>query len=239
MIALLIASMLSGCTPDPTTRVTGTIFEGRRDSDPPLGGADVVIVDSDGAELGAAIASADGSFDVQVPSGTNVFVEVRADGWQPGVFSGVVGLEEELAVDVRLYPYDPADIDELNTAFADCPGAGSPGGIVVGEIRLDGIVNEDTGEQIIVTTGSATVNGLEESFDGCYFDHEGLAFDPTAEVTGLAGFFVVFGVPPGRYDLDVEYEYVSDAFVQQFYPLWIPEEGAVSPWFPANVPFVY
>lgn len=239
MVPILTLALL-GCEAPGETRVTGRIFAGHGDDAPPLSGAEVSFVVGDASVLDRVETDADGAFTVRLPHGTNLFVEVRADGYATTTFPAVIGLDRALEVeDHLLYGFPAEERDAILTAHAGCDGAEPGAALVVGEMRLYGWADPDTGESPTVTTGVATVLGRGSTeWAGCYLDEAGLAYDPEAFMTGDSGRFTVFGPAPGLHDLDARYEVSTDVWSAQLYPVWIPEdEGAVSPWYPAWVEF--
>ena len=177
-----------------------------------------------------------------MPSGTNVFVLIDADGYVTTVFPGVIG--EQPIQQVDGYALFGTSVDEyaaLLTTWDGCPGVVEDSFLVVGEMKVFGLT-DDTDNAPSVNTGTATLDAVDTSdvIDGCYLTDDGTAYDPGAERTGESGRWLVAGAASGGWALDVSYEYGLDAWESQTYPVWAPAGGpAVSPWYPAWVEFVY
>lgn len=236
-----ILAILAGCAPDESVALWGVVWDGPTGDSPSLPGAEVTVVDDAGEPLAAATTGEDGSFEVVVPGGYSVFVEVRRDGYATTTFPGVVGLADEQRIEDRAIYGLPVDVAEgLFSTFADCPVAAPQGGVVYGQVLIDGLADPITGGSPTVGTGIATVLGADEEArrDACYFDWSGTVYERKFSRTGPSGQFAVFDVQPGVQTIQVEYEVAPGVWMEQAYPVWIPDDPVVlSPWFPFLVPF--
>jgi hypothetical protein len=231
----VLIALFAACQEPEPVRMEGVVWSAPGRDAPPLADASVTFVDATGAVLDAVDAGPDGVFRARVPQGIEVFAEIRAEGYATTTFPGVTGLEEVFTVeDHALYGVSLADRDAEIARFEGCPGADGGGSLVVGEVRLYGLLDE-LGESPIVTTGIAGT-GPNVS---CYLDPDGVRYEAKADETGASGTFAIFGVEPGAGVLAVGYQPFPDVWTFEEYRLWIPDEdGAVSPWYPAWVELV-
>lgn len=228
-----------GCA-EETVTLNGAVYESHSPLSAPLAEAEIRVVDFAGAPLGTAVADGEGYFEVVVPGGDAVFVEVTAEGYAVTPFPGVIGLDPVQSVeDHALYGVSDAERAAWITRFTGCPGADTDRAIVLGEMRLYGLVDPLTGGNPLIGTGKVRVSDGEDGVaSGCYLDPEGGVWDPEATVTGESGAFAIFGVDPGLYDLHLEGVVSETVSATQVYPLWIPDRpNVVSPWYPAWLPF--
>jgi hypothetical protein len=222
--------------PEPVV-VEGVVWSAPGPTAPPLPGASVTFVDETGAVLDAVEANDDGAFRARVPAGLEIFAEIRGEGYATTTFPGVSGLQGTFRVeDHALYGMSLAERDAIVARFEGCPGADDVSGpLVVGEIRLYGLV-DDEGESPIVTTGVAAVGASV----ACYLDDDGVRYEPKTEETGDSGTFAVFGAGPGAGLLSIAYQPIEDTWALEEYRLWIPDDDdVVSPWYPAWVELVF
>lgn len=253
-LALLAGvALAAGCTPDPSVSLWGIVWDGPGDptsddeasgeADDPRGlaGAEVTFLDDAGLPLTSTTTAEDGAFEVVLPGGYAVFVEVRKEGFATTTFPGVIGLQPEQRVeDHTIYAVPLEDAESLKAAFTECPGATGDGALVYGQVKIDGLADAVTGGSPSVGTGVATVWGasVEDRADACYFDWSGTRYERKFDRTGPSGRFAVFDVQPGLRTIEVEYEVAPDVWMEQAYPLWIPDDPVVvSPWFPFLVAF--
>jgi len=224
--------LLAACDgiPDEVT-LQGTVF-----SDPGtterLGGATLTSHVLDGGEHASTTADDEGRFELLAPSNATVFVDVEAQGHVRSSFTGVTGIDGAMIVpDGTMYAITEATWDEWTSLFDGCPGVGE-GGASIGEVRISNLSDPSTGERPFVTTAVVTLEDSEgETYEACYLDEEGAAYDPEAEVTGASGRFAIFGAPPGEYLLVVAYETAEGVWSGDHYPVRITE-GGVTPMFP-------
>jgi hypothetical protein len=235
-VRIVLTLALAACQDPEPVVVEGVVWSAQGPTAPPLPDASVTFVDETGVVLDAVEAGSDGVFRARVPAGLEVFAEIRAEGYATTTFPGVTGLEPTFTVeDHALYGVTVEARDAFVAQYEGCPGAADGGPIVMGEIRLYGLV-DDLGVSPIVTTGVAGVGQV----GGCYLDADGLRYEPKAAETGSSGVFAVFGAEPGVGVLDVAYQPFTDVWSVEDYRLWLPDEdGVVSPWYPAWVELVF
>jgi hypothetical protein len=237
-ITLLL--LLFACSSEEVVTLYGTLLEGHNAEAVPLGGADLSVYEDQGQPYASTVSEADGSFEVSAPGGQNIFVEVAGDGLVPASFTGVAGLFEQQEIEEGLvFAVTEADYSEWVADFGGCEALDTNTASVIGDIRLYGLLDADSGEEIVVTTGYAYVESLDGTvYEACYLDEEGVAFDPEAVATGLSGRYTIAGVPAGVHTLVVGYVGAGGVVGEHDYFLWLPE-GGVSPRFPSYVELVY
>lgn len=232
-------------------RVQGTVFAGQAIDEGALPGASVALRDQDGALYDEALADDVGFFQVLAPRGQSIFAEISAEGFATTSFTGQSGLDTDqpLVIDETgdeisghtLYSVPLETLDAWRAQLAGCPGLEEGGRGLIGEVRVFGIENEETGEEPLVTTASVKVvsdSGVERA--GCYLDDEGLAYDPNSSVTGLTGFFAVFGLDPGLHTAEITYTAFDSEQIVTYQGLYVPEaEDALVPRFPTWVEFPF
>ncbi len=201
------------------------------------------IVAEDGHTIGRTRADADGAFSLVVEEIGTVFVLLRKDGYATTTFPGVVGASETQTIEAHaLYLVSEEQVAAEEARFAGCEGAGGATS-VGGEIRLFGYEDPVTGVSPLVETGKARIEPRSASDDAvtaCYLQDDGAAFDPEAYWTGDSGTFGFFGLPPGRYALEVRIELSEDLVETAVYPVFLPDEPLVrAPWYPAWVEFPF
>lgn len=236
--ALLI--LITACSPDEVVTLYGTLLESRQEASGPLGGAELSVHEDQGETYASAVTDQDGGFEVSAPGGQNIFVKVGGDNLVPASFTGVAGLYELQEVEEGLvYAVSRDEYDDWTADFSGCEALEQPGSAVIGDIRLYGLLDAETGEELIVTTGYAYVeSGDGTTYTACYLDHEGMAYDTESVSTGLSGRYTIAGVPPGVHTLVIGYEGAAGVVGEHDYFLWLPEAG-VSPRFPSYVELVY
>jgi hypothetical protein len=239
MIISLIL-LLTACAPEEVISLYGTLLDSPDADAIPLAGAELSVLEDQGQPYASAVTSQDGSFQVDAPGGQNIFVEVRGDGLVPASFTGIAGLGDLQEVEEgRIFGYSRAEYDQWNAAFAGCPGLEDEGSAVLGDIRLYGFIDPETGEEPIIISGYAQVTSADDTqYDACYLDDDGLAYDPERNYTGLSGRYTIAGVPAGVHTLIVGYEGAGGVTGEHEYFLWLPESG-ISPRFPSYVELVY
>lgn len=231
----MLALLLLACAEDPVL-LQGTVYASPLPGADVLAGAEIRLVSAEEELLAEASTNSSGQFEVEVPSGV-VFAEISADGYAVTTFPGTIGASPtQIVEDGALYGISEAERQAEIDAFSGCPGMTSESALVLGEIRID-ITDTLTGGSPTTGTGVAEVqrNG-ESAWLGCYLDGDG-NFDPEAVFTGATGRFLVGGVEPGIYDLEVSAQISEGLWTTASYPLWIPDRPlAISPWYPAFVP---
>lgn len=235
----LVPVALTACSNFPDeVLLEGTVF-----SDPgakePLGGATLQSFDLIGTPFGDAEADTTGRFLLPTPVGATSFVDIEADGHLRTSFTGVTGVDEVLQIqDGLLFAVSEALFAEWQDAFEGCPGIGE-GGAVFGEVRISNLRDPLTRENPLVQTAVVSLDGPDgKTRKACYLDEEGTAFDPEAEITGVAGRFAIFGAPPGEHLLVVASETVDGLWSSDAYPVRITE-GGVTPMFPLWTDFEF
>jgi hypothetical protein len=236
---VLLVLLALGCAEDLRVELDGIVVESS-DSTVGLAGATTTFLDEDGRDLGSATTNDLGEFSVELPSGTNVFVLVDADGYVTSVFPGVIGEQPTQQVDgYALYGTSVEEYAALLATWDGCPGVLEDTFLVVGEMKIFGLTDV-TGNSPTVNTGIASLTGVNTNtvLGGCYLTDDGAAYDPDAERTGDSGGWLVAPATSGGWALEVAYEYGLDAWESETYPVWAPTAGpAVSPWYPAWVEF--
>jgi hypothetical protein len=199
----------------------------------------VDLRDENGEVYATADVGDDGRVRVKAPAAQSIYADIYGPDHGVATFSGVSGIEPLLDVpDGTFYGVSVAQLDAWRAEFAGCPGADQPGGIVTGVIRVENLTDPETGENPLVNNASVSVTGALDPavFHACYRGADG-AYAADATITGEAGFFIVFGVPPGPATLEITYTVFTDPIVT-YLSLWLPEaENAVAPRWPVWVDF--
>jgi hypothetical protein len=191
----------------------------------------------DNGDLYASVtSSADGEFSIDAPGGQNIFVEVSGTNLISASFTGVAGIGVVQEVeDGRLFGFSELEYQNWTALFEGCPGIEESQAAVVGEIRLFGFADPETGLEPLITTGYAWVQDSNgDNYQACYLDDEGTAYDPEAVATGSSGRYAIFGAPVGLSQLTIGYEVAPGTVEDYEYFLWLPQ-GGVSPRFPSYV----
>jgi hypothetical protein len=239
-----------GCGKGDVT-VQGTVFAGQAIEEGALPGAAVALRDQDGVLYDEAVADDVGFFQVKAPRGQSIFAEISAEGFATTSFTGQSGLDTDqpLLIDETgdeisghtLYAVPVEALEAWRTQLAGCPTLEEGGRALIGEVRVYGIENDETGEEPLVTTASVkavSTTGVER--EGCYLDDEGLAYDPESAVTGLMGFYAVFGLEPGLHTAEITYTAFDTEQIVTYQGLYVPEaEDALVPRFPTWVEFPF
>ena len=232
-VIVLSLLLLSACSPNEVT-VKGVVFSSYDSMDERLSSARVTIFDEDGTKFDTARADAKGNFEAQAPEGEYIHADISAEGFETASFTGVSGLSDVYRVeDGMLYGFSTEQRDEWETLFAGCPGLGSNGGVVLGEIRM--LELTDNGEHPLVSGVAEGVSrNQKKTWKACYLDDEGVAYAPDATTAGASGRFAVFGIEPGTRILTVGWEYIPDVWSYSDTYVRITEDG-VAPRFPSWV----
>ncbi|MBT3218671.1 MAG: hypothetical protein HN348_06230, partial [Proteobacteria bacterium] len=160
---------LVACHTQESITIEGTILESREADASPLAEATVKIREANGDLWDETSTQSSGAFSVLAPAGQNLFAEIRAADFVHASFNGLAGLSEVQPVgDGLLFGFSEAELQEWRDLFAGCPGADGGGGVVLGDIRVYGLQEEDTGEPPLVTTGYVTAVGEDEEWEACY-----------------------------------------------------------------------
>ncbi len=226
----MLALLALGCLPDSTT-MSGIIMDGP-DSSAGVPDAEITIQTAGGNEWDATTADSAGSFEVEVPIHALFYFTASADDYRSTVFTGVSDDTPVVVDDGTLYMRTNDDIDTLVAEFGDCAAeaSASGGGVIEGEIRLQVVQSGEVTDFPLVTT--AAVLAYTESgvpYTACYFDDEG---NPSVDAvwTGATGRFAIFGVPSGLISLQIRYDYGGSEEQEDWYPLYMPDNGAVPMW---------
>ncbi len=226
----MLALLAMGCLPTSTT-MTGAVMDGP-DSTAPVPGADISIKTAGGAEWDATIADEAGSFEVTVPIHALFYFTSAAEGFATTVFTGISDDSPVQVSDGDLWMRSEADIETLIEQFGECAAEASAdgGGVIEGEIRLLVVDTDDVTSLPLVTTAAAlayTDSGVP--YSACYLDDDGNP-DVDAVWTGDTGRFAIFGVPSGLISLQIRYDYGGPEEQEDWYPVYMPDDGAVPMW---------
>lgn len=229
--ASLLAALVGCSSGDIELRATITL--GNTPEATVLTGADVSVVSLRDERVERATTNADGLFSVPVPAGEFVAVEIAAPDVATTSFIGFTGFDDVFSVpDRTLFGVPSVDVTAWTEGAEDCPGFGEPGGVVFGEIRL-GNLGLDGASTPVITTGRVSVLLEEGDREACYFDAEDARVDPEQTVTGDAGAFVVFGVPPGLQLLEARFEQSEELWVGDVRDIWVADDpSSVTPLLP-------
>jgi hypothetical protein len=169
-----------------------------------------------------------------------VFLVLRKDGYVTTSIPGVIGAAEQQTIETHaVYLVSEAGAEADDERFDGCAGVGDAGG-VLGEVRVSGLIDPITGQSPLSESSKVKlypVDGVDRTGDGilaCYLSDDGAVWDPEGFWTGAAGTFGIFGLAPGRYQLEVRIEFSAQLFDTVAYPVFIPDDSrARSPWYPA------
>ncbi|MFT5682754.1 MAG: hypothetical protein ACI8RZ_003678 [Myxococcota bacterium] len=226
----MLTLLALGCISSSTT-MSGAIMDGP-DSTAAVPDTAITIRSAGGSEWDAVTADATGSFEVTVPSHALFYLSAEAEGFRTTVFTGASDDAPVVVDDGTLWMRTEADIETLIADFGDCAAEESAngGGVIEGEIRLQVFESSEVNDFPIVTT--AAVLAYTESgvpYTACYLDSEG---NPSIDAvsTGETGRFAVFGVPSGLISLQIRYDYGGPEEQEDWYPLYMPDDGTVPMW---------
>jgi len=185
------------------TELSAQVWSGLTD-DTPLVGVTVQgwIADTMVAE---AVTDELGIFRWTVPQGARMRIRVQGEGLRPADFFGETGLQESFALAAgSLYGVSEEWYAEQTAAFEGCPGFDSPsGGSIIGELR---IYDDSENGGLPALLGFSRLYLTEDTYrEACYLDLEG-NYDPDLESAVGGGAFAFFGIPEGRYPLEVGHD---------------------------------
>lgn len=235
MVALLLA-----CTGAPPETI---VIDGLVTTNPgslePLADATVSVLDFTFEEVDSAVTDDEGFFSVETTAGVAVYFDVRADGYVPTAFSGNAGLADWSIEAGQMWAESEDDLAELELLYAGCPGVGSEGGIVAGEVRFwaEGYETGEGEEWPLATTAFARSYASDgTSFDSCHLDDDGEAYSSDALLTGQTGQYAIFGGPTGPVTLALGYVIEDQTLWASEYRIYVPD-GGIAPLWPSYVPF--
>lgn len=226
----MLALLALACLPTSTT-MTGAVMDAQTNGSP-VPSAEITIRTGGGGEWDATTADASGTFEVALPTHAVFYFAAEADGFLPTVFTGVTDDNPVEVTEGDLWLRTQTDIDAIIAEFGDCAveASASGGGIIEGEVRMQVVETEEVDGLPLVTTASAlayTESGVP--YQACYLDDEGVA-SSEALWTGETGRFAIFGVPSGLISLQLRYDYGGTDEQEDWYPLYMPDNGAVPMW---------
>ena len=239
-----IVSMLGlgflGCA-TPTVELQGDLVTTWMVSEAqPLPGATMTVLDDFGVEYDQTTTGEQGQYRVNAPSGQVVHVLSAADGYQTASFRGTSGMNPRLRIP-RYLVHGVSDSErDLWTARLEGCESGEGEGLIAGEVRIENLQSEETGEHpIVITAYVKLLDDLgEEVGTPCYLDALGEQYDAEADRTGESGQFAIMGVPEGLFLMEVGYDVVGDVDAISFFEVWVPAGGVV-PRFPLLLPFAF
>lgn len=225
--------LVLGCLPEVgTVTMYGNVHDAPNAEGSLVEGATLETKNQALEVIGTATTDFAGEFEVDVPEGSDFFVEVRGDGYVPTHFSGVAGIYDFSSGEGYPWVAPTEWVDELRTTFAACPNVDAEGVIVTGEMRLyiDGARPSDCP---IIDSGEVYVYNSDDEVvaSACYLDDAGTSL-ADGTITGDTGRFAVFGVPPGLIAVEVVYNDPSGDQVSS-HPQYAPAEGGLVPMYPA------
>ena len=224
----MLSLLFLACIPE-STLISGMVMDSQ-DAGTPAPGVTVTTLDGGGMEWATTTTDDSGTFVVDLPIYTLFYLEAAADGFVPTVFSGFAENEPLEVQDGSLWMRTPQEHDELAVTFGDCAAEAGEGGVIEGEVRMLVIQTPDLSELPLVTTASVlayTADGTP--YSACYLDDEGIS-SAEAFQTGETGRFAIFGVPDGLISLQVRYDYGGSEDQEDWYPIYMPDNGTVPLW---------
>ncbi len=226
----MLALLALGCLPDSTI-MSGIIMDGP-DSSVGVPDAAITIQTAGANEWDTTTADGTGGFEVEIPIHALFYFTAAASGYRPTVFTSISDDSPVIVDDGTLWMRTDSDIETLITEFGDCAAeaSASGGGVIEGEIRLQVVQSGEVTTFPLVTTAAAlayTESGVP--YTACYFDDTGAPSDD-AVMTGTTGRFAIFGVPSGLISLQVRYDYGGSEEQEDWYPVYMPDSGAVPMW---------
>lgn len=235
----LLALVLAACNPLPEqVKMKGEVRDGIDTESTPFANAKMTVLNEAGKQQGTATTDGSGKFSTNVPAGERFHVLIEGDGHVPASFTGLSGLQETFAIDEgTLHGVTQLEFDAWTAQFAGCPGVGEGGGAILGEPRIEELVDEN-GQHPGVSAAVAEVwdpKSEKVIATACYLGEDDL-YDPNATATGDAGVFAIYGVPEGTYVLSVGLEVFPDSWTWEDTVVYVPDEG-VAPRFPSWVHF--
>ena len=240
MIRMLpVVLLVAACGQSPVS-VRGTVTDDITSKSLPLVGATVSIRNGMGGPVDEATTNGRGRFNLQVPAGQRIYAIVEADDHVPTSFTGGSGFDPVLRVpDGTLFAVPETSLATRLDPFAGCPGLES-GGVVIGEVRVNNLTDDETGENPLVQP--AIVEWLPDGdstapIEACYLDEEGVAYGPDATLTGPSALYAIPAVPAGLGILSVRYSLVEGGpQTSVSYDAYMPEDGVIAR-FPTWVEF--
>ncbi len=234
--------MLCACNPLPkVVTMKGEVRDAHGLGGVALAGADVAILDEEGASYASATTDRDGQFRVDAPAGAEIFAVVSSSVGPSSSFTGLSGLSPVYNIDDgELYAFSDAEVAAWRSTFEGCPNVSDQGtGALFGELRVREVTDPDTGEHPLVVSGRVELWNprSDETHLPCYLDpEEGSVFDPSALYTGVSGSYAFVGVPEGIYVLSAVLELTPDELMWADQYVYVPKSGVV-PRFPMWVSF--
>ena len=208
---------LTGCLED-SIFFSGVVFDDYQEDASPVSEAEVRIYDALLDLSHALTAGEDGSFGVDMASGSHFYLNLSGEGFHTTAISGSAGYTDFDVSNGELWMVSDETMDQLEADFAGCPSIGEEGGVVFGETRI--AENNGSGT-ITYTYGLSWVQVYDSEgniYPACYLvdDLDQVTYDPTADFTGLWGRFAVFGVPTGPLTVEWGYNIVHRALATFF-----------------------
>ena len=216
--------LLGACAEEPAVmRGQLTIDQGTSE---PAVGATVTILTEELTEVGAVTADELGAFEVEVPRGKRIFVEVGGADLVPAAFLAEIGDADLVEVpDQLLWAVSTETRDTWRQRFNGCPGADGTGGFMVGQAL--GWLGGTENAPVWPTTYVEAFGPDGSELSACYLERKGVAYDPYAENVGASGYFGMFEMS-GFYLLDLTFPVSDDGLQIDTYPLYVPEGGIVT-----------
>lgn len=216
-----------------TVELSGVVFDAPYLLGDTVAGETLTVLSVDGAEAASGSSGEDGSFTLEVEAAADFYLRLEGDH-PTTTFSGTTGyvdLESGTGV-----PWTSTQtwVEQIPNDFANCPSVATPGGIVVGEIRiyLDGIAPWDSP---VGSNATVKITGSDgEAAQTCYLADDGTSIE-YGESVGATGRFAAFGLPEGPLLVGVSYVDGSGATSNNLYRGWLATDG-VAPFYPIFVP---
>ena len=196
----------------------------------------VLALDAEGELVTSTVSDAQAVFRMLVPEGSRVYLVAGNEDDIPASFSGVAGYNPRLRIpngQVRVLP--KSVWEEEAQVWAGCPGLDDLG-LVVGQVLVDGLFEEETGDPRRVTTAKVQVLANDgRTLPACYLDDNGI-YQAGRTESGPTAKFLVPGVPEGVHTIQVTWRPIGQNFLTEQYVVHVPKAG-VAPRFPLYVRF--
>lgn len=235
MRALWVLPLLAGCEPQlGLVELQGVVVDGWGERPQGVEGVTLETFDEKQEPVGAAVSEAGGWFRVEAAAVERAFVQIGGEGLVTTGFSGLAGINPRFRVPNGTFvAIDEALWETERARWEGCPGL-DEGGVVLGRAEIADLVQDSTGEVIVLETARLTLQVTGGPLRSACYLGEDEVYDAEATETGPGGRFMITNVPAGEHQMDLNWTPVEGLSDTQSYSTWVPE-GGVAPRFPLLV----
>jgi hypothetical protein len=218
----MILFLVLACQGEPEfLTMSGTVF-GDEEASAPVANATIDVYDIAMEAIDSVQTDAEGNFEAQVRYGSNVLLDLQADGHMRTGFSGMIGISDYAVPDGVLWMRSQEAQAEVDLAFSACENLGVDG-MIDGEVIMALPQDGNTVKNYVETGWAKVILEDGSEVQACYLDAEGI-YDPDAVYTGEQGRFLIPGVS-GKLLLRVGYDLGETEIYSVDLTVFVPEGG--------------